>query len=446
MDTPINDDARSNTRVRASGKKTTTTNTNSNCTTTNTNDFEFTKIQASMRSDTYIAAVDKRCEKVARVSILVWLILVSLSYAIAYKRNNIERLTGVEQRAPLAAAMLLGMSVISSLLPLTFRWKKGEKLSGVMIAGLVVQFVAFATDVMLCTLPVPVFVDPFTGARVFGLRWSEWTPLAFVMTYLTEACKLDESVLTNVSTKTGPFHNMMNALASVESVSNHQHGIVEEVTPLMADNRNDNRNATSRPNISTSTSTTHNQPSLTSNLNSTTQIDIDNFNNNNINLKEIDSAFSLALCQGLSTFCGWLFPLVKNKSLWITILFISCALFLVMYYRLYRRYHSFENMRLGSSIGEQEMFHWARLSLGLLVVCTILWSILVIAFFIYSIGPLIMPEKSFLRTKGIVMVCECVIDVMFKSIYMLLILDVHNAIFDPNARAQRRLEELRQVR
>ena len=44
------------------------------------------------------------------------------------------------------------------------------------------------------------------------------------------------------------------------------------------------------------------------------------------------------------------------------------------------------------------------------------------------------------------MVSECFIDVLFKSVYLLLIVDVHNTIFDPNARAQRRLEELRQVR
>jgi hypothetical protein len=35
-----------------------------------------------------------------------------------------------------------------------------------------------------------VHVDPITGARVFLLRWCEWTPLAGLMTFLAEAVDL----------------------------------------------------------------------------------------------------------------------------------------------------------------------------------------------------------------------------------------------------------------
>jgi hypothetical protein len=43
------------------------------------------------------------------------------------------------------------------------------------------------------------------------------------------------------------------------------------------------------------------------------------------------------------------------------------------------------------------------------------------------------------------MMLESSIDVLFKAIYLLIVIDVHDTIFDPSARAERRLEELRQV-
>jgi hypothetical protein len=42
----------------------------------------------------------------------------------------------------------------------------------------------------LAWAPTVVHVDPITGARVFLLRWCEWTPLAGLMTFLAEAVDL----------------------------------------------------------------------------------------------------------------------------------------------------------------------------------------------------------------------------------------------------------------
>ena len=61
------------------------------------------------------------------------------------------------------------------------------------------------------------------------------------------------------------------------------------------------------------------------------------------------------------------------------------------------------------------------------------------------IGPLLFPDNALLHTKGLNMICECFIDVLFKYIYMILIIDVYNSIFDPSGRAKRRLEELQEV-
>ena len=350
--------------------------------------YAFTKLRSSAKSDLKITEIDQRCRQVGLYAIVVWLIMTLASYAIGYHKQCIERLSGMERQAPLTAMMLMGMSVVSNILPMAYRWNKGERMTGVITAGLVVQFIAFTTSTMLCTLPVPVFVDPVTGSRVFALRWSEWTPLAYVMTFLTEACHIDSTKMDS---------------------SQHAH----------TTNKNNSNNNNADKTIERSDS------------------NIDN---------TCSSAYSLALCQGLSTFCGYMFPHIEIQPLWIITMILSCLLFSTIYFRLYKRYNRFQQMSPGTSIGEQEMYNWARVSLGLLSTCSALWSCLVIAYFIYSFGPLIFDSLSFLRTKGVVMIAECFIDVLFKSVYLHLIIDVHKTIFDPNARAQRRLEELRQVR
>lgn len=91
------------------------------------------------------------------------------------------------------------------------------------------------------------------------------------------------------------------------------------------------------------------------------------------------------------------------------------------------------------------MYDWARLSLGLLRVCTALWTALVLAYFVYTIGPVLFPRNKFLNTAGLTMVCESSFDVLFKSIYLLIITDSHDTIFDQSLRVERRLEEMSQV-
>ena len=387
----------------------------------------------SAKSDIYIAEIDRRCRNVALSSVLVWMLLVGLSYFVGYRKNCIEQLSGVEQQAPMAAAMLLGASILSNLIPMTYRFKKGEQLTGVVTAGLIVQFVAFITDLMLCTLPVPVFVDPFTGARVFGLRWSEWTPLAFVMTFLTEACRLDDRASYNYANG-----NMDDTSTSTNTNSSNQNETGMNTSILT---HSSNHNILRQPITDTERLHVDESAPLMNKRSSNRDINNDN-GNSSINLS---SAYYLSLCQGLSTFCGWIFPLINNVYIWIITMIISCLLFVVIYYRLYVRYSLFKKMKVGESMDEKEMYQWARLSLGLLATCAGLWTFLVVAFFVYSVGPILLPKTSFLKTRGFVMVCESSMDVLFKSLYMLLIMDVHSAIFDPNARAKRRLEELRQM-
>ena len=62
--------------------------------------------------------------------------------------------------------------------------------TGVMVGSMTVQALAMTSICLMVFLPTPVIIDPVTGIRSHLVRWSEWTPLAFLMTFMTESIDL----------------------------------------------------------------------------------------------------------------------------------------------------------------------------------------------------------------------------------------------------------------
>ena len=349
--------------------------------------------------DTMLMSIDQCYRKVALYAILIWLLMAAASFYAGSRTGNLERLTGIEQKAPMVAATLLGASVVGSLIPFFMR-RKAKVLSGVMVCATTVQIIALVTDLMLAFFPTPVFLDPVCGTRVYLLRWCEWTPLAFLMTFLAESCRLEEN------TNTGKLNSFFTAVKQNGTSENNTQSSEGDRMPKKSDVKGSSRQVT----------------------------------------KEfLSPAYLLAWCQGLSTSVGILFPFCSGLISWTILLVISCFLYFAMFYRLHYRTISFRRMKKPKSVGEQEMYDWARLSLGLLRVCTALWTALVLAYFVYTIGPVLFPRNKFLNTAGLTMVCESSFDVLFKSIYLLIITDSHDTIFDQSLRVERRLEEMSQV-
>ena len=90
-------------------------------------------------------------------------------------------------------------------------------------------------------------------------------------------------------------------------------------------------------------------------------------------------------------------------------------------------------------------YMWEMLSFRLLLSCSVLWTILVMAYFCYTLGPILFPSVKFFQLPYLSMVVESIIDVLYKALYMIVVADVNEMIFDPKARTGRRLEELRQM-
>ena len=99
--------------------------------------------------------------------------------------------TPLERSAAFLAFLALLLMIVLQYFPI-FLLKKRDgygRMSGVIFAGLAVVMVACVNNFMLYASPRSVVrLDPVTGGRVHLLRWAEWTPLAFTMTFLVEAC------------------------------------------------------------------------------------------------------------------------------------------------------------------------------------------------------------------------------------------------------------------
>jgi len=370
-----------------------------------------TRIKLNSNMESFITEVDRRYCVAAFYCTLTWLLMTVVSFAIASHTENLVKLEGLEQKAPLVAAGLLGMSLFCSAVPFfvkTMSQRKLGEVSGIIVCSIVVHLVAFITDLLLANFQTPVYKDPVFGSNVYLLRWCEWTPLAFLMTFLTEACRTEDETEGSMDKQT--------LLGSVLSLfKSKKSGPYKVRKVVFVSNSEDAPERNCKNGLRAEVG------------------------------KKLKAAYSLAWCQGISTLCGWIFPFCPDMISWGITMTFSCALYAVIFVRVHHRTIEFKMQKAGTSIAEQELYHWAKLSLRLLKTCRNMWTVLVVAYCIYNIGPLIFPHSKILNTKGLGMLCESIIDVLFKSIYMLVIVEVHDTIFDRGARTERRLEELRKM-
>ena len=296
---------------------------------------------------------------------IMWLSMLALVWWIA-PTDSYERLDRAEHHACVLVFVLLAVSNSSRLVPLLIRDKAQFLKTGAMVGSCTVQFIALASVAIMILFPTPVLMDPITGQRVHLVRWAEWTPLAFLMTFLTEGIDM-------------PLHS------------------------------NDYKRL----------------------------------------------AWKHAIAIAISTSAGLFFPFCKTIKVWMTVFVVSCVLFCSLYIRLYQRYKRFQATPRGTTVDEQEHYDRVRLSLRLLQACSIMWTVLVLGFCLCCIAPsddevVLLSEagsklRSLWASPALPLVAENFFEVGSKIWYLILVVDVHELVFDEGSRAVRRLEEMRDI-
>jgi len=152
-----------------------------------------------------------------------------------------------------------------------------------------------------------------------------------------------------------------------------------------------------------------------------------------------------SIAQGLSAFLGLVFPFCKSFSAWMTAMACSLALFLTIFVRIHVKRKFLQGLKPGSMVADVEHFERCRISYNMVLLCAALWSAFVFLYFFVSFTPKFVSENSFLKHESLPFICETLMDVLAKALYVDVIVKLHNSVFDSGVRARRRLEELKRM-
>jgi hypothetical protein len=172
------------------------------------------RLRAATAIDEDVANVDRLLNRVSRYVLVFWASLVLFSYWIV-PYGSIRRYSGMEWNAALVESLLLTTAVVVKHIPLLWDMKFKDmsapssllavrrggvrakmagrtQISGILYGGMVTQFVAVMSAIIMVAFPVPVMIDPILGSKVNFIRWCEWAPLAGFMTLMTECIDAPE--------------------------------------------------------------------------------------------------------------------------------------------------------------------------------------------------------------------------------------------------------------
>jgi len=155
-----------------------------------------------------------------------------------------------------------------------------------------------------------------------------------------------------------------------------------------------------------------------------------------------------ALAQSLSCLCGIIFPFCHDVTTWSIVMTVSMVTYLNMFPRCYARFVNLKNFvrdEQTCSFSTNETKHRIKYSFLLLKTCTTLWTVLVVFYFINMLVHRMLPVGHPLRYDSLAMSVDTLFDVVAKIFYMVLILEIHETVFDEERRAERVILELQQL-
>ena len=294
-------------------------------------------LASSLSTEEYINEVDRLYYRAALHVSLAWMVLAILSYIIGW--DSLEKLEGLEQTSAITAALLLGMCFITNIIPQLL--KVGMSMpTGIVVCALTVHLIAFLTEIILGFFPVPVMLNPLSETRVFLLRWSEWAPLAYLMTLLTDSCR-KEGFNSDNSSSSGERISSLLSVMRKEYKKNNSSTVEERIS------------------LNTQNSLTRSRAnSIGEDEDYSTQFETLTRDKDQLReevWQEILPSYRLAWCQGLSTLCGWFFPMVSSPIMYLLLLSVSLVLYSSIIVRAYRRGRMLMQYEPGKSSGQREM-------------------------------------------------------------------------------------------
>ena len=146
---------------------------------------------------------------------------------------------------------------------------------------------------------------------------------------------------------------------------------------------------------------------------------------------------------GISTSVGLVLPFLETLVARYLTLTVSCLLFSAIYFSVHQKRVRFAQMKRGRLVDENEQYERARLSLHCMEIQSALWSTLVATYFLGWFGKIALPQNPLLASPSFPMVSDTIWELCSKTLFIIVIVDVHNEVFDENTRVMRKLQALR---
>ena len=139
----------------------------------------------------------------------------------------------------------------------------------------------------------------------------------------------------------------------------------------------------------------------------------------------------MGVSQTVSVFAGMMFPFTGDSfGAWIFWMIIAVGLYMVMFPRLYYKYRAIRHNKWGDTKVDMERYQRLKFSFQLICLCTIVWTILVVMYFLNGALRNWLPEGHVFRHEALGMFVDCTFDVIAKSFYQRLLTEIHSTVFE----------------
>eukprot|EP00523_Entomoneis_sp_CCMP467_P014091 CAMPEP_0168789200 /NCGR_PEP_ID=MMETSP0725-20121227/12728_1 /TAXON_ID=265536 /ORGANISM="Amphiprora sp., Strain CCMP467" /LENGTH=351 /DNA_ID=CAMNT_0008839499 /DNA_START=252 /DNA_END=1308 /DNA_ORIENTATION=+ len=138
----------------------------------------------------------------------------------------------------------------------------------------------------------------------------------------------------------------------------------------------------------------------------------------------------MGVSQTVSVFAGMMFPFTNTNEGWFVWMIISVGLYLVMFPRLIHKYRVLTGTKWGDNKVDMERHERVKFSFQLIFLCSIVWTILVVMYFLNGALRNWLPEGHVFRHEALGMFVDCTFDVIAKSFYQRLLMEIHSTVFE----------------
>jgi len=153
----------------------------------------------------------------------------------------------------------------------------------------------------------------------------------------------------------------------------------------------------------------------------------------------------VSMSQTISCFHGLIFPLCSGKINWAVTMVSALCLYLIMFPRLFAKRSHFLSCSANRGATNEDVYHRARTSYRLMALCTCVWTTLVAFYFVAMFSKFRAPKESIWASPTSLFYLDTFFEAVSKVLYLNVIIDIHNLVFDEGKKALRKLEELRKM-